>query len=109
MATIRTLTREQLIALENAVALYAHYFRSDHDMAEERSADALEYIQYMGDAVNVARVDRERLRAALEYIAESPCDPDISPKQHAAWLKLQAANRKAERLRARIKNRRTSP
>ena len=31
----------------------------------------------------------EALKAALKYIEESPCDPDIYPEQFEAWDKLQ--------------------
>lgn len=31
------------------------------------------------------------LRAALDYIDLSPCDPDITVKQRAAWQRLQEA------------------
>lgn len=34
----------------------------------------------------------EALQAAISYINESPCDPDITDKQAKAWVRLQNAN-----------------
>lgn len=34
----------------------------------------------------------EALEAALKYIGECPCDPDIYPEQLEAWNRLQSLN-----------------
>lgn len=39
---------------------------------------------------------REVVEAAKEYIAKTPCDPDITDKQAAAWSRYQAALAKLE-------------
>lgn len=45
------------------------------------------------------KLTKEALFAAVDYIKETPCDPDITERQRQAWYAYQRAMKRYERAR----------
>ena len=85
MAQIKTITVNQLAWLKWA-RNRAHDWRGNHNPDYYDNFDA--QINLIDEALKQATHDRLTLRAAVDYIRNSPCDPDITSKQFKAYRKL---------------------
>lgn len=86
MARIKTLTVKQIRNLTMSRDM-AEDWRGNHNPESYDEFDA--WIAEIDAALEQVKLDRQRLRAALDFIEKSPCDPDITKEQLAAWNKLQ--------------------
>jgi hypothetical protein len=83
--------RELVIARTLSVYVFAENCRTNEDTIKELRA-SYDALKAERDAAVQRLAAAERIaKAAQEYIEESPCDPDITARQQAAWIRYRAA------------------